>query len=69
MSAREVRVNTSGFDFSCPSCGIAVHAEDVVYTLPVSALVTWPVCESCGLDWCSEHQMPFPLVPGRNTGR
>ncbi len=68
MSAREVRVNRSGFDFACPACGIRVLAEDVVYTLPVSALVTWPVCESCGLDWCTDNQMPFPVLPDRSPG-
>lgn len=51
----QVRFNRSGFDFSCPSCGWQIHEEDIVFTLPVSALVTWPVCEACGMDWVGEN--------------
>ena len=60
-----VTVNRSGFDFTCPGCGIRIDEDDLVYTLTVTALVRWPVCEACGLDWCTEHKIADPLAPNR----
>lgn len=50
-----VRVNRSGFDFTCPACGDLIREDDLVWTLPVSALVRWPVCEECGRVWFTDH--------------
>lgn len=54
-----MRVNRSGFDFTCPGCGIQVGTEDFVCTLPVSQLVRWPVCWDCGVFWV-ENRKQFP---------
>lgn len=50
-----VRVNTSHFDFTCPACGELIGEDDVVWTLRFSALVSWPVCEECGMEWCADQ--------------
>ena len=57
----EVRVNRSGFDFSCPACGLWISELDLVYTVRLAAWMTWPLCESCGLDWCAERGIADPV--------
>ncbi len=54
--ASVVRVNRSWFDFTCPACGQFITEDQPVWSLPISALVTWPVCEDCGLSWISDQQ-------------
>ncbi len=56
-----VRVNRSNFDFTCPSCGMWITEDHVVYTVRLSPLMTWPLCESCGMDWCAERNIPDPV--------
>jgi predicted RNA-binding Zn-ribbon protein involved in translation (DUF1610 family) len=52
----EVRVSTSGFDFTCPGCGDHITEDDPVWTVPVSELVQWPVCEDCGRFWLRHRE-------------
>lgn len=58
--AEPVRFNRSGFDFPCPGCGVFIHEHDYVFTLPLSELVRWPVCEDCGMHWIGENRFRPP---------
>jgi hypothetical protein len=47
-----VRISRSGFDFTCPWCGDAIHEQDEVMSLPIAPLVQgWSVCMDCGVHW------------------